>query len=282
MLIAHGHPMYAHYAYNLTVGIKNTDRTIQVALITSGNCTGQLSEDQLSLFDQIIEAKAEWIEHKSGQNYLLNKLYLDEATPFAKTLYLDVDMAWNGRKSINELFDLLNGCTFQPVIYRMIDCENYEQNVGDWMDYKQLHEVYGIKSTPELSSEVIYFEEGTTVFAKARKVYDENKLTVRAFAGAKPDEPYLSAGYALSDETVRFIGWTPTYWQNRYFTKFKKDEDILTEYYAVSAGGNINAKNTERLYNTLTGASFNGMGISRTPYKLQHKRNVLKRERQLL
>lgn len=282
LLIAHGHPMYAHYAYNLAVSLKNAERSIDITLITSGNCTSQLSEEKLSIFDNIKQAKAEWIEHKTGANYLLNKLYLDKATPYDKTIFMDVDLAWNIRRNPLELFALLDGCTFQPVIYDYINCKEYQSSSNHWMDYSQLFELYGIESTPDLSSEIIYYTKDTDVFAKARKVYDENKINVRSFSGAKPDEPYLSAGYSQSKEQVKLLTWIPTYWQNRYFTKFRKDADILSEFYAISAGGNVNAKNTERLYNTLIGASFNGMGINETPYKLQHKRNVLKKERQLI
>lgn len=279
VLIARGHPMYGHYAYNAAVCCKFISPELPVTVVTSNGCLSQLDTDQVQLFDTIIEAGSKWAE---DGNYFQTKLWLDEITPYEKTLYLDVDMAWNPRKKITDFLELLSGMEFQCVSRGEIDVEKYQSTVGDWMDYSTLKELYGLSHIYNVSSELIYFEKGTKVFEYARKAYEENKIQPKQFAGTKPDEPYLALGIALSETILPLSEFEPTYWQNRFFNKFKKDELIYEEYYAISAGGNSNAVNTERMYNNIVGATFNGMGINRTPYKLQHKRNVLKKERQLL
>lgn len=280
LLMAHGHPMYAHYAYNLAVGLRFAKCEHPIAIITSGRCLDILEPEQRKVFDIVIPAKTEWITDKDGTNYLLNKLYLDDATPFEKTLFLDVDMVWNPRRKVSDLLAEVDGKEFQPIVFNLIDINTYTRGAGDWMDYKDVAAYAGVTNLAEISSELMYFES-TNVFKEARKAYNAG-FNVRPFAGGKPDEPYLMAAYAKVNKGQTPNIFVPTYWQNRNIRHFLKDEDIYNGYYAISAGGNLNAVNTVRIYNTLTGAIFNGMGIKRTPYKLQHKRNVLKKERALL
>ena len=278
VMIASGHPMYAHYAYNLAVSLRFMASDIKICLLVSGGSISQLSDEQKAIFSEIKEIPFDYYTDEIV-NPFKTKLNLDLLTPYEKTLYLDVDMVWIPRKSVNDMIAQLDGATFQPIILNEIDLETYEHKQGDWFDYS---DVKGdITKLYNISSEVMYFEK-TDIFKKARKVYDDNKLNVVSFGGAQPDEPYFMVAMAMSEEKPLYTEYIATYWQNRYFTKMMKDDYVYDNFFLVSAGGNINAQNTIRMYNRTVGSVFYGMGIQSAPYKLQDKRNVLKKERMLL
>lgn len=280
ILVALGHPMYTHYAHLMAVGLKLAGED-NVCLLTDGGGLDMLSEDQKKMFSEIKYIPFDMYSDNGVVNYFKAKLHLDKLTPYKKTLYLDVDQAWNQRRTVQDLYSIYDGCSFQPIILGSFSTTEREIKAGDWMNYADLKTYYEIESVYDLSSEVLYFEE-TNIFELARKVYDENKFEVKKFGGGKPDEPYFIAALALSGIKPKYTDFIPSYWQNRFFTKMLKDEDVYNNFFLISAGGNRNAINTERMFNAINGANFNKIGLATMPYKLQHKNRVLKKERQEL
>ena len=278
VLIALGHPMYTHYAYNLAVSLKFHNYNIPICIVTKGGGWDYLFPDQQALFDQRIEAKDEWIYGVHGMDYFKAKLHLDEITPFTNTLYLDVDMIWNNNKTVQDMLYEVSGYEF--AICNRGRITTPQKLVSEWIEMKQLKEVYDIDSIYDVSSEVIYFKQGTKVFEQARKVYDENKLTVRDFGGGKPDEVYLSVAIEQLQVKLHASPWMPTYWQPYYFTKWNKEEYILN-HYATSIGGAFIQNNTQKIYNRLCRHYFNRMGIPHTPYQQQAKSRILKERRHI-
>ncbi len=282
VLIAHGEPMWGFYAFNLAVGLKRVSPSIPITVITSGGAFSQLEKKEIdSVIDNLVEALPQWTTTKRGYDVFYNKLCLDQCTPYEKTLYLDVDQAWIARRPVEDLLSIVEGNPFVSVTYKEIDCKNYEREKGDWIDYKQFSEFYGIDKCFTISSEIMYFESGTDVFKNARKVYEDNKIESRKFGAGHADEPYLSGGMALSKIDPAFIPFTPSYWQGRNYRKIPKDESVYQEYFTVSIGGNWNAPNSERMYNAITGANYYEMGVKRPVYKAQHKKLAVK-SRQVL
>jgi len=282
VLIAHGLPIWGFYAFNLAVGLKRVSPTIPITVVTSGGAFSQLEKKEIdSVIDNIIQASPQWTSTATGYDVFYNKLCLDLCTPYEKTLYLDVDQAWIPRRPVEDLLAITEGSSFFPVTYKEIDCATYERVNGDWMDYKQLKEFYGVDKCHTISSEIMYFEEGTEVFKNARKVYNDNKIERKKFGDGHADEPFITAGMALSKVDPAFVPFTPSYWQGRNYKKIPKDESVYQEYFTVSIGGNWNAQNSERMYNAITGANYYEMGVKRPVYKAQHKKLAVK-SRQVL
>tara|TARA_R110000868_G_scaffold25994_3_gene100710 strand:+ start:656 stop:1540 length:885 start_codon:yes stop_codon:yes gene_type:complete len=282
VLIAHGLPMYGFYAFNLAVGLKRVSPTIPITVITSGGAFSQLEKLEIdSVIDNMIVSNPEWTNTKTGYDVFYNKLCLDLCTPYEKTLYLDVDQAWIPRRPVEDLLSIVEGNPFVPITFKEIDCATYERVNGDWMDYKQLKEFYGVDKCYTISSEIMYFESGTEVFKNARKVYNDNKIDRKKFGDGHADEPFITAGMAMSKVQPPFTPFVPSYWQGRDYKKIPKDESVYQEYFTVSIGGNWNARNAERMYNAITGANYYEIGVSRPLYKAQHKKLAVK-SRQVL
>jgi hypothetical protein len=273
VLIATGHPYYAHMAFNLLCSLKVQSPELEVALIKSGNSIDQLSKDQTAMFDRIIEASPEMLTGVYGNDPLKLKLHINELTPFNNTLYLDVDMIWSPTKSVSDLINKLSGTSF-AIANRGRVSEN-EAMKSQWVSVGHLKEQLGITSCYDLSSEVMYFEpNGDKVFDHARKIYDSGILEVKDFAGGKPDEVFLACALELERVTLEESPWYPTYWQPHYFSERKKvymDDEIRDGFYALSSGGAFIAKNVKRLYDMWASHYHYQMGLKRQPYKLMPK-----------
>ncbi|MDI7010197.1 hypothetical protein, partial [Pseudomonas aeruginosa] len=53
LLAVFGHPMYAHYAYNLAVGLRYHDPNVKIAVVKEGDSLRMLDGKE-SIFDEII------------------------------------------------------------------------------------------------------------------------------------------------------------------------------------------------------------------------------------
>lgn len=273
VLIATGHPYYAHMAFNLLCSLKVQSPELEVALIKSGNSIDQLSKDQIEMFDRIIDASPEMLTGVYGNDPLKLKLHINELTPFNNTLYLDVDMIWSPTKSVSDLINKLSGTHF-AIANRGRVSEN-EAMKSQWVSVGHLKDQLGITSCYDLSSELMYFEPtGDNVFNHAMKIYDSGILEVKDFAGGKPDEVFLACALELERVTLDESPWYPTYWQPHYFSERKKiymDDEIRDGFYALSSGGAFIAKNVKRLYDMWASHYHYQMGLKRQPYKLMPK-----------
>ena len=278
---AFGHPMYGFYAFNFAVGWKVKNPEIPLAIVIAHGSLNMLEPYQKEIFDIIIEADEKWVSGIHGKDYMKFKLHLNDITPFEKTLYCDVDMQWCPERSPSDLFLLLKGKQFEIANRGYKVAVNAPASDYDWLPLSQAHAMYKAEKVLDVSSEVIYFEQGKvsdSIFSNAQKVYNDNKLSVRKFSHAVPDEPYLMMGIALSGHEVDYIKWEPSFWQGNYFKDLKKEENVY-QFYLISAGGDINHPNTKRIYNNLTGMYHHAYGIKTPYYQIQSKINILK-ERQ--
>lgn len=278
VLIAVGHPMYTHYAYNLCVSLKFHNPEIPVTIVTRGGGWDYLFEDQKGLFDHRIEATDDWLHSVHGYDPFYAKLNLDLITPYTRTLFLDVDMIWNNNHTVGELLDSLKGISF-TMANRGRTGEGAPLKSG-WIELSELTKAYDLTEVYDLSSEVIYFEAGTKVFEAARKVYHENKMVVKGFGGGKPDEVYFSVAIEQLGIKLHQCPWFPTYWQPFYFQKISKEEFIM-DHFATSIGGAYIQSNTNKIYNRLCRHYFNRMGIPHQPYQQQAKSRILKERRHI-
>jgi hypothetical protein len=274
LLAAFDHPMFAHYAYNLTVGIKYLCKGLEVAIVKEGGSLEQLTKDEKSIFDYIIEAKPEHTNGVHGKDWLKFKLHLNELTPFEKTLFLDVDMILTPHKNIHTLMNDLSGIAFT--------CANRGEGTSnkrtEWMDIAEA-KIYTKEPIYDISSEFIYFEKGKVsdnIFSDAQRIYKENKMAVDNFDLAKPDEPYLSVAMAMNKVKPHLISWFPTYWQPYYFNVFKPLDYIYANHYAISFGGMINPEQIKSKINNLAAYYFTHSGVTKKPYMVQDKQKIFK------
>ena len=188
IIIATGHPGYGTLAYNLAVSIKAVE-PIQIAVIYDTPGIKYLDKKKQSIFDFMIELPADF---RSGFG---TKLHLDQLTPFEKTLCLDADMLWLGKKP-SALFAELEGVQFTAITEG--SSENINNKYYFWADYDEIKSAYKVDKVWQIRSEVMYFEKGTKVFSKARELNPEKKLkTIRMFGENIPDELYFNIATAI-------------------------------------------------------------------------------------
>jgi hypothetical protein len=286
ILIALGHPMYSHYAYNLALSIKYTSPQTPITVVKGGGGFNQLFDWQQSIFDNIIDFDMSLIFDNGQYHYLKAKTLIYDLSPYNKTIYLDVDMIWSPYKNINDLFNQHSGLVFAV----------RGEGVSEWIDKELLYVTYGIDHWYDLSSEFILFDkskENKKFFADAAKYYSDDKIPVVSgrdkkeglkgitmFANSKPDE--LPFGIAIEKNGIKLkCPYTPIYWQPHFFTKRLNDVVIQKEYYGLSLGGNNISSNTQRIYNNLAKYYYYKMGIKKVPYQAVSKSKILP-ERKLI
>lgn len=283
LLIALGHPMYAHYAYNLALSIKHNAPEMNITVVKSGGSLNQLFDWQKEIFNNIVELDVNLIRNGEKLEYLKAKTLIYDLSPYDKTIYLDVDMIFSPYKNINDLFN------HEGLVFAVRG-----EGVSEWVDKELLFSTYGISHWYDLSSEFIFFEkskQNKKFFSDAAKYYDDTKIPlitnaqkkegakgITMFANGKPDE--LPFGLAIEKNGIKLkCPYLPTYWQPHYFTKRLDDVRIQKEFYALSAGGNNISQNTQRIYNNLTKYYYHQRGIKRVPYQLVAKSKVLPERR---
>jgi alpha-N-acetylglucosamine transferase len=262
LLIATGHPGYGKMAYNLALTIKAIEQ-MPIAIIYSDNSLSHLNEDQLKMFDFIIELPNDF---RTGFG---TKLHIDQLTPFDKTLFLDADMLWLGKKP-SDLFNELSGVQFTCITEG--DSDNINQKYYFWADIKEIKEAYKVEKVYQTRSEVIYFEKGTKVFKKARELKPESKLkTIRRFGESIPDELYFNIALAILKIETHTERWMPAYW-NRLHNEIMPNLSVLfNNYFLLSFGSNVASPVMKRTYDNIMQVAANKLGL---PYlfKLKSKK----------
>jgi len=262
ILISTGHANYGNMAYNLAITIKGVE-PIPIALIHDTTSLGHLNDAQLKAFDFLIEIPE---TYKKGFGA---KLHIDQLTPFDKTLYLDVDMLWLGRKP-SELFAELDGTMFSIITEGDSDTPNNKYYF--WADAAEIKESYKVDNVLQTRSEVIYFEKGTKVFKKARELKPELKLkTIRMFGEHIPDELYFNIATALLNVKPHKQRWMPAYWSRLNNEIMPNLSVLFQEYYLLSFGSNAASPSMKRSYDNIMQVAFNKL---RMPYlfKLKSKK----------
>lgn len=273
LLIATGHPYYAHMALNLAISIRYHDRFANISIIHDGQGFSMLEGWQQDAFDTIELPKG----MNNGDPYSV-KLHLDELTPYQKTLFLDVDMLWNNFKSIDDMFTELDGTEFTMVNRSVLTPD--DAPLSRWVNMQEMAAAYKTDRFFDISSEVIYFEGKPAIFAEARKAYKKPKVSVSAFGAGLPDEAFFMMAMAKTGTEPHTTPWEPTYWEPRHFPK-QHARKVIDQYYALSVGGAFVSSHIKKIYDSLIKHYFNSMGIAATPYQLVPKSRILKERRKI-
>lgn len=251
ILIATGHSGYGRMAYNLAVSIKAVE-DVQIAVVHEGVALSHLTDEQRKVFNYIIELP---IDYRIGFGV---KLHLDQLTPFDKTLYLDADMLWLGRKP-SELFTTLNGTSFTTITEGNSDAINHKYYF--WANVEEIQKEYGVTKVYQIRSEVIYFEKGVKVFKKARELRPEKKLkTIRRFGELLPDELYFNIAVALLG--IELTPFMPAYWSRLNGEVMPNLSVLFRDYYLLSFGSNIASPVMKRAYDNVMQVAANKLGLT--------------------
>lgn len=251
ILISTGHPYYGRMAYNLALSIKACEE-IPVAVVHDETSLKHLNEKQLSIFDIRIQIPA---EYRTG---VQAKLHLDELTPFNKTLYLDVDMVWIGKRTPSSLFTQMAGTSFAAISEG--DSDKPNKKYYFWADAEEIKTAYKVEKVPQVRSEVIYFESNA-VFVEARKLKPAQKLnTIRMFGTVIPDELYFNIALAVLGTEVK--QWDPAYWPRLHGEQVPSPSALAQGYYLLSAGSNYVSPVMRRTYDALMNHAANKKGVT--------------------
>jgi hypothetical protein len=279
LLVALGHPYYAHMAFNLAVGLKYQNPDIPICLAGKNGSLDQLTDEQRKLF-KIKEIKDSEVKGKYGYDPYKFKLHLNKISPFEKTLFLDVDMIWSPTKYPIDLFNELDGKKVVTINRGELKCTEGKLKSG-WVDLNEVKDIYGLETVYDISSELIYFEKGEEsdkFFEVAQKVYNDNKMNVMNFGDGKPDEAYLMVSLGINK--IKLNKFMPTYWQPYYFTKLHNRE-FMQSHYAISVGGAFIQTHVKKIYDSIADHYFNRMGIGKAPYQLIPKSRILKERKKI-
>lgn len=261
IIIATNHAYYGRMAYNLAVSIKAVE-DIPVALCYRAPAIDHLSEEQRLMFNRMIKLP------DSVPDGFRTKLYLDELTPFDKTLYLDADMLWLPDKKPSALFDELDGIEYTGITEGKTGDVNHAYYF--WADEAEIRQAYGLRNVYQWRSEIIYFEKGTRVFDGARQLELEKELkTIKRFAGQIPDELYINVATAILNIHPHAYKWTPAYWPRMYKDVVPTD---LSGYYLMSFGSNFTPARVQQYYKNVLTSACNKIGI-RPMFGLHSKRS---------
>lgn len=160
------------------------------------------------------------------------KLYLDEITPYEKTLFIDADCLCTG--NLEKVLDSLDGYPFTAV-GRMV-------SEGDFFgDVSARCKKNGVSQVPFFVGALYYFERGpksSAVFGHARKIkesYDESGFV--RLANLPNEEPLLSLGMAIERLPV-FEDTTEVKADAMYFDK-RIDISVLNGHCEMERGSNV-------------------------------------------
>lgn len=243
IIIATGHANYGNMAYNLALSIKSIEPEVEIAVVYSDAGLSHLNTSQQEIFNYKIELPT---EYRTGFGV---KLHLDQLTPFNKTLYLDADMLWLGKKP-SELFEQLNGVGFTIITEGNSDTPNNKYYF--WAEPSEIKTAYNVKLIWQTRSEVMYFEKGTKVFKKAREISPESKLkTIRRFGEFMPDELYFNISMALLGVDPHKANWMPGYWNRLHGEVMPNLSVLFREYFLLSFGSNAASPIMKRAYDNV-------------------------------
>ncbi len=265
VLIAAGHPMYTHMAYNLALSIRYHSQ-IPIALFAHGGGLKYLFDDQKDVFTTINEIPDEFFMVDAKPQYIKTKTHLYDMTPFDETIFIDSDAIFSPFKTIEGLFEENKDCDIQ---FACRGDKTMEQTIkSEWVNLSEIKDKFGFNHWYELSSEFIYWKQGDVaqdVFDRAKYYYlnhgmdikrwvgdklEQKKNAIQEFAGGVPDE--VPFAIALEQLEIKIKSpYTPSYWQPAFFTKVIPDVKVQKDYYFISAGGATIQSNIKRMYDNL-------------------------------
>jgi hypothetical protein len=274
LLLATGHPYYSHMAFNLFVSLRSLAPDLPIAILHDGQGFKLLEGWQQDSFTQAIELPSKLV---GGDPYRV-KLYLDELTPFDKTLFMDVDMLWNNFRSPMDLLGELDGIEFTIINRGRVS--SADSTLSRWVSLSEVGDAYKLDEFYDISSEMVYFEGTPKVFAEARKIYAKPKVKVSAFGAGLPDEAFFMIAIEKLGIQLHQSPWEPSYWEPRYFPK-QHSRSHIADFYALSVGGAFTSNHIKKIYDSLIKHYYSSLGIAAQPYQLQNKSRIIKERRKI-
>lgn len=270
ILIALGNPLYYGYARNLVATIRAYDPAVSITLfcddITKSRIEPQLSVTVKQLDEKYYTLNGQFAPFKA-------KLMMPKFTPYKKTLYLDVDMAWLYHPTY-DIFQELDGVPFAIA-------NGGAGSTCIWANANAMKKAYGEAPIYHLYSECIYFETGE-IFKAALPEFQDPKVNTIPWAGGKcSDEFAFIAAIMKTGILPHKAGWMPIFWYHRDKRKMAVHPAILThKYYGYSLGGNHLPEFVKRNYNIVVNAAFARLGL-RYPQQATDKRKVIAERRNI-
>ncbi|MCC6584519.1 MAG: hypothetical protein IT271_12515 [Chitinophagales bacterium] len=234
LLIALGHPIYLKMAENLAVTLIASNPDVKIALVVEEGVSVKLSR----LFSKIIVAPKKCYTTAGKTEYIKAKTCIYDLTPFDKTIFLDVDMAWM-KKPVNDLFDSL-----EAIPWTISNSGIATDSV--WCNIENAKAAYGDQPFWNYSSEFIYFQkskETKKYFETVKAVFENPKIDCTRFANSTmADELAFQLASMQTGQYPHVENFYPTFWYSREKTKSDKKKPVykLYDIYAAySIGGNM-------------------------------------------
>jgi len=284
LLVAVNHPYYGNYAFQLALSILNTSPKMKITLAHNGAGINHLSEDQLSIFDKVIKVKDSILEVNGRKQTMIFKAFLNDITPYDETLYLDADMLWSPKKSVEEfLLTIPKKVNFTMQNRGKLDLATEKQldsTFNIWVNTKHLKEVYKFKEGHlyNLSSELIFWRKCKEVDAYFKQVkieFSSIKVKHIDFGGGIPDELPFGIAMIKTKMYPHKENWRPAYWEG-YDKKrlLLRPKELYLEYFAISFGGNLQENMIKKFYNNLAQYYCNQFGEQHS-FPLHDKRRFI-------
>lgn len=229
LLIACGNEQYLKMAEVLAVSIKQVDKNAIIAVAHN------FENIDKSIFDKSIKLPKKSYITNGKIEWIKTKTYMYDLSPFAKTIFLDVDMVWLFEKPISNLFNELSG-----INWTMSNTGIAQYSI--WADINEIKKLYKNAVMWNYHSEFVYFEKSDKTkeyFDRVKSIYENPKIEGTNFGGARiADELAFQLASIELNQYPHKENYTPIYWyfrdrKNAHLQPYK----LSKQYYAFSVGG---------------------------------------------
>lgn len=236
---------YQKLAYNLLKSIRKFS-DIPVTLITD-----DLTPYFISEFDNVVEPKMCHYFESNRINPFKLKTFINEYTPYEKTLYLDVDTVC--LKNFESIFDLdfyiqeVGRYTFdQHLKCHMVWVRKAGLTIQDIFKAYKLPKD---RQYPEYNSSVILFtKEHSKYFKVVQKAYTDRRINFKDIGGRYPDELAFNLASAITKTYNKDITKKMYFhWENKIHTL----TDITNKYYFLGMAGGYHNGKLRHMYESL-------------------------------
>ncbi len=256
---------YGYWAYNLAVSIKSFSPDVDIQLITDGLATGDLSKEQMSLFDVVTEIgyMDKMFNGKFEPGWVKANLY--KYLVFDRSIYLDVDAV-----CIKDIMPLFDECKHMHYCTQVTgEGSLTEHDFGMdmyWALPKTIKQYFPqLSSIPFTNSSFQYINKTGKDTKKLFKTMAGNFGTIPIMelneqwgqSNCHPDELYLNISLALNGTGAK-IEHSPVYFTSRWGNgahSCKTFDEIKGSHYLIGfwGGSRFNHPDIERMYDSIMG-----------------------------
>lgn len=273
-ILALGSPYYGSWAFNLCMGLKQTDPKTNVCLLWQGDAK-QFIEPYIANFDSVIEVPKGCTLRNGFPSLLRAKTCVYDLSPYDETIVIDADVIWFPFKPISNIFDELKDIEF--TIGNRGECDLSTDPRLIWSDLNSMKAKFGENAKVyNLSSEFMYFKKTDKVrefFDLSQEIFDNPEVDYVRFAGGVPDELAFQIAMIKTGLKPHQNNYLPFYWE-AYHKGNKNLSDLYKEpYYGYSVGGAVISPTQKHNYDTLAKVYANGFGVKH-PFLAYSKRDL--------